>query len=328
MVKTPFISVVMPVYNTAKYLSKSIGSVLNQTFQGFELLCINDGSTDNSWELLEKYASQDERVRIFNKKNEGVSTARNIGIEHALGNYIFFMDSDDSMPANALHVMIKALKNNPSAKYIKGNNLVSTSEGETVVTKWATQRKPYAGKLLSSEDFWHYIDLVRPCVWGILFDLAYIRYKNLRFETNIDFGEDALFLAQYIDNIPGVYINDPTYDYLFARQGSLCNHITKRTKEFYEKKAKCALSVTQKFYELKLSTTDKYRAESLNKYINWFASLSLSNIVRTTRFHRMKNLRILKGYCNTIKSEGGVMHCCLIKLYNNSIFCYLLNIIP
>lgn len=295
----------MPVYNTAEYLPKSIGSILNQKYTNFELLCINDGSTDNSLNVLEKYAFQDKRIVVINKQNEGVSEARNIGIEKAKGDYICFIDSDDAMPENALCAMIKTLHNNPSAKYVKGNNLVTTSDGKSVVTKWAIPREPFSDRLLSSEDFWHYIDLTRPCVWGILFDLNYIRENELYFDTSIDFGEDALFLAQYIDNVPGVYIAEPTYDYLFARSGSLCNNSGRMSKEFYEKKAQGALTATKKFYELSMQTDCTYRSESLKKYLNWFGSLALAQIVRTARFNRKASLKNLKGYCKTFRVDGG-----------------------
>ncbi|MBQ2886923.1 MAG: glycosyltransferase, partial [Alphaproteobacteria bacterium] len=89
------ISVIMPVYNTASFLRKSIESVLNQTFINFELICVNDGSTDNSLDILNEYASRDSRIIIINQENMGLSCARNSGLEVARGEYIAFIDSDD-----------------------------------------------------------------------------------------------------------------------------------------------------------------------------------------------------------------------------------------
>ena len=328
MANTLLVSVVMPVYNTAHFLHKSIGSILNQKYQNFELICVNDGSTDNSISVLEEFEAKDNRIKIINKQNEGVSKARNIGIKEAKGTYICFIDSDDAMPENALQAMVDTIIINPTAKYVKGNNLVSTDGGETVVTKWAIPRKPYSGKLLTSEDFWHYIDLKRPCVWGILFDMSHIRENNLQFNTDIDFGEDALFLAQYINNVPGVYIDEPTYDYLFARQGSLCNVTTKKSKSYYEKKINGGLATTRLFYELSLQTNEPYRIESMKLYINWFGSVTLSHIVRVNRFRRLGKLKTLKGYCRTfnVDNGGGKLHNYMISIYNNCY--YLLNIIP
>ncbi len=89
------ISIVIPVYNTEKYLRECLDSLLRQTFQDFEIICVNDGSTDGSLEILEEYAGKDSRIRLLNQKHEGAGSARNAGIEAARGKYIQFLDSDD-----------------------------------------------------------------------------------------------------------------------------------------------------------------------------------------------------------------------------------------
>ena len=89
------ISIIVPVYNTEKYLDRCIQSILSQTYTDFELLLIDDGSTDSSGVICDKYAEQDSRVRVFHKENGGVSSARNIGLDNANGVWITFCDSDD-----------------------------------------------------------------------------------------------------------------------------------------------------------------------------------------------------------------------------------------
>ena len=89
------VSVIVPVYNTEKYLNKCIDSILAQTFTDFELLLIDDGSTDNSGFICDEYAEKDKRVKVFHKENGGVSRARNLGIDNAQGEYLSFIDSDD-----------------------------------------------------------------------------------------------------------------------------------------------------------------------------------------------------------------------------------------
>ena len=89
------ISVVVPVYNVGVYLEKCLDSLLAQTLDDIEILCINDGSTDNSLEILQKYAQKDERIKIFDKENEGQGVGRNIGIKNATGEFIAFVDPDD-----------------------------------------------------------------------------------------------------------------------------------------------------------------------------------------------------------------------------------------
>lgn len=91
----PKISVIVPVYNVEKYLRRCIDSILAQTFTDFELLLIDDGSKDNSRDLCDGYAMKDERVRVFHKKNGGVSSARNLGLDNAKGEWVSFVDADD-----------------------------------------------------------------------------------------------------------------------------------------------------------------------------------------------------------------------------------------
>ena len=91
----PKISVIVPVYNTEKYLHRCVDSILAQTFTDFELLLVNDGSPDKSGEICDEYAQKDTRVRVFHKENGGVSSARNLGLENAQGKWITYVDGDD-----------------------------------------------------------------------------------------------------------------------------------------------------------------------------------------------------------------------------------------
>ena len=99
--KNPEISIIIPVYNVEKYLDECLNSAANQTFENIEIICVNDGSTDGSLEILESHASKDKRIRIISQENKGVSSARNEGLDAARGKYIYFMDSDDYMDLNA-----------------------------------------------------------------------------------------------------------------------------------------------------------------------------------------------------------------------------------
>ena len=92
------LSVIVPVYNTEKYLRECLDSVINQTLKDIEIICINDGSTDRSLDILKEYALKDNRIKIIDKKNEGVAAARNDGIRIANGEFVCFMDSDDYYP--------------------------------------------------------------------------------------------------------------------------------------------------------------------------------------------------------------------------------------
>lgn len=108
------ISVIIPVYNVEKYLRECLDSVISQTLKDIEIICINDGSTDGSLNILQKYAGQDKRIKVIDKKNEGVGAARNDGIKYACGEFVCFIDPDDYYPTNDILESLynKAVENN------------------------------------------------------------------------------------------------------------------------------------------------------------------------------------------------------------------------
>ena len=100
----PKVSIIVPVYNVEKYLRQCLDSVLNQTFQEFEAICINDGSTDSCAQILDEYAKKDSRIKVITQDNKGLSEARNTGLKHVQGDYVFFLDSDDSIHPQCLDI--------------------------------------------------------------------------------------------------------------------------------------------------------------------------------------------------------------------------------
>ena len=110
--ENPLITVIIPVYNVEKYLQRCLDSVIAQTYQNLEIICIDDGSTDCSGEICEQYAIKDERVKVFHQENQGVSAARNKGLDMASGEYIAFVDSDDYILKDMYAKMMRALLDN------------------------------------------------------------------------------------------------------------------------------------------------------------------------------------------------------------------------
>ena len=109
------VSVILPVYNVAQYLNETFTSLLNQTLQEIEIIAVNDGSTDNSEEIIKKYAQKDLRIKVFSQKNQGQSVARNLALQHATGEYIYMMDSDDVLAnLDALRVCYEYAEQNKS----------------------------------------------------------------------------------------------------------------------------------------------------------------------------------------------------------------------
>ena len=121
----PEISIIVPVYNADRYLKNCISSILNQSFYNFELILINDGSKDCSGEICDNYASKDKRVKVIHKNNEGVSIARNIGIDMSKGKYIMFCDSDDVIEKDWCRSLYNLYTNNHNSVAVCGFNIIN-----------------------------------------------------------------------------------------------------------------------------------------------------------------------------------------------------------
>lgn len=109
MSANPLISIIIPVYNSERFLHRCLNSVVNQTYKDFEVILVDDGSHDESGVICDEYAAKDNRFRIFHNPNGGPSKARNFGLEHSAGNYLLFIDSDDWLEEDALATYSKAL---------------------------------------------------------------------------------------------------------------------------------------------------------------------------------------------------------------------------
>lgn len=140
-------SIIIPCYNVEKYISKTIESVLNQTFGNFELILINDGSKDKTIEIIEFYKKQDKRIKVINKSNEGVSKTRNLGIELAKGEYLYFLDGDDCVENNLLENANLILKNKRIDMFSFGYDIKNN--------QWLKVccNKKYDEKLFTSKEF-------------------------------------------------------------------------------------------------------------------------------------------------------------------------------
>ena len=112
-------SIIVPVYNVEKYLEDCLDSILKQTYDDFEVIVVNDGSTDNSQKVIDNYAKRDNRIKAFKKKNGGVSDARNYGISKAKGEYFIFVDSDDTINDKLLEKLDKEIKKYDEIDLIK-----------------------------------------------------------------------------------------------------------------------------------------------------------------------------------------------------------------
>lgn len=193
--KNVLISIIVPVYNLEnKNLTRCISSILAQTFTNFELLLINDGSTDKSRSICESYAANDNRIQIINKENQGVSSARNLGIEKSRGEYLVFIDGDDYVDNDYLEHFIKLLP----ADLILQSVADFCYDLDKAKTQYHFKDKDYGNNFLELFSQYNIYKFGAP--WARLFKSEIIKVHNLKFDTNIHFREDELFFLQYLSN--------------------------------------------------------------------------------------------------------------------------------
>lgn len=181
------ISIIIPIYNTEKYLHTCIESVLNQEYREFELILVNDGSTDASGAICDTYAKQDSRVKVFHKENGGVSSARNLGLEKAQGRFISFVDSDDYIGSDYLKIFVESEK---------ADMIISIEERD--IERWGF------GVFSSKDITYDHLTFFFGNYFGMICRKFYkkeiIENNSLRFDETIRFMEDAIFNLNYAMN--------------------------------------------------------------------------------------------------------------------------------
>lgn len=208
------ISVIVPIYNSEKFLSRCIKSIISQSYTNWELLLINDGSQDKSLEICNEYMSKDPRIKVFNQSNSGVSSARNLGIKNANGTWITFIDSDDWIEKNYLENFNQEYDLCLQG-YYKGDSLIQYKQS-------IVNANPGAEYLYQRYVYGPYCKL---------FKSEIIHNNNILFDLGLFFGEDILFLMQYIIFCKSMYVSEYCgYHYTIENTNSL----TRKKRSFAE----------------------------------------------------------------------------------------------
>ena len=221
------ISVIIPVYNVEKYISKCLDSVLIQTHTDLEVICVNDGSTDNSGKILDEYAISDSRVKVFHKENGGVSSARNLALDNITGDYVGFVDSDDYIAPDMYSSLLSALEEKDAD--IAECSIAYTYEDGSI--KNGAIRSYYLtdSKEILKAFFLKKMGIV---IWNKLFKADSV--KAIRFDENYKVGEDSLFLYQCLKNSKMIVGIDTVGYYYLQRASSVMHNVVdeKRLKLF------------------------------------------------------------------------------------------------
>ncbi len=298
------ISVIIPVYNLEDYISRCLDSILRQTYTNLQILVINDGSSDNSAEIVTQYVRNDSRVVLINKDNEGVSTARNIGLNAAIGEYVMFVDGDDWIEDDMIENLYA----------LSGKGEMDFVGGGFVFEDLASGRKRYSpgnfepqymvgNAILKNFFLGHYI---WGSVWGGIYRLDFLNRYSLRFEKEIKYGEDVFFNTKVMSKANKIVVCKNHFYHILVRSSSVTRSSVHELKEKKEADYEAYLkkeglweeysdaykvwfirSGNYKLYHLALKV-------GINEYIAYYRHyVSVSNYLEWNTFkrRRLMNLR-------------------------------------
>ena len=220
---SPKLSIIIPIYNTEAYLPRCLDSVLSQSYTDFELLLVDDGSTDNSGAICEEYTQKDARINVFHRENGGICAARNTGLDNAQGEWIYLVDSDDELMPDGLRTLVECINDDVDVvmggyeQYDLDGNLIETEKNHAITTL----SKRDSLLVLFQEHSIHYSYL--GYVWNRLFRNRIIQDYDLRFDTTVRIKEDTLFVTQYLCKSNGKtqFTTTPVYRYIAQKNSEM-----------------------------------------------------------------------------------------------------------
>jgi glycosyltransferase involved in cell wall biosynthesis len=216
--KTYKLSIIIPVYNAEKSLPNILEKLVLQTYRNIEIIVVNDGSTDGSYHIIKHYASIDDRIVAINQNNQGVSAARNSGINIVSGKYILFIDADDDLDIDLINILMSKVSSNTDlvvcGMYLNNKKIIPNNS----VIDDKKRLRIYVLKSLLQKNL-----LYGPCCKIFRFDI--IAKHHLRFPTNVNYGEDTIFVLNYMTYIRFIVnINKALYYYHYNSQGLAKSH--------------------------------------------------------------------------------------------------------
>ena len=243
------VSVVMPIYNAGDYLTRAIGDVLRQSLTELELICVNDGSTDNSLSIIKSFMKKDQRIKLINQQNAGTSVARNVGIEAAVGQYIIFLDADDFYEKDLLKLLYEAAEKDNLDVAVARFDIYNDNQNKFSLPMEEPHSGIFVDGSVSSKN--EYPDFILSSttgyVWNKLFRTTFVKNMELAFDPELYVFEDvcfvcsALALAERVAKIDDILIHHRVYSEqsrarLFRKYYSQVPVVYKKLKDFLMKR--------------------------------------------------------------------------------------------
>jgi len=324
------ISIIIPIFNVENYIADCIESVISQTYQNIEIILIDDGSTDNSGLVCDKYKNIDNRVKVYHKKNGGVSSSRNYGLKKATGNYIFFMDSDDLLKKDTIELLYYNIKTYKSDMACCGFSRVDYY----TCKKYSDEMNQFKNNFLDiNDETIGSCAYMSSCVWGKLMRKTIL--NDIFFPNEKMISEDMIFNLKILPNIKRIsFTNSIGYIYrvhssslTFNINEELTNNLMKELKnikkDYIEKKySKGYLEYLDLmcFIHIGIALPHRYdesKKRNVNKYIKKIKNYMNNN------FYGWNNIKITQNGKITIKS---FCMWCLKKMYQFNIFIVFIKI--
>lgn len=224
-VKSPKISIIVPIYNTEKYLHACLDSIINQTYRNLEILLIDDGSTDQSGKTADNYAKKDSRIKVIHQENKGQSAARNHGIKLATGDFISFLDSDDEIDSTFIESLLEPFTKNPKTSLsvcgMHYKRLKLDTANDVYIKPLRSHRKSESRKA-----YILYLLAIDGRMYSSVNKLYHTKtVKALSFDESLNFAEDTKFVLDYLKKSTGNirFVLKPLYIYNFGTSGSTIN---------------------------------------------------------------------------------------------------------
>jgi len=323
------ISVVIPVYNAEKYLKKCLDSILTQSLSDIEIICVDDGSSDDSFDILKLYAARDGRLQLISQKNSGPGSARNTGLSAANGKYVIFLDADDWFEYNFLEKMYMCSEKSCSDICICKSERFDSESGSALPSDWTLKTELIPGETFATEDAAKYLfQFTYGQVWDKLFLRSFlieneILFPEFRNSEDTAFAYKALLSSRRLAVVPEVFVH-----YRVNVSGSVSASIIKQPEAPYE-----AFRLIHEHLEL-MSNKELYRQSFLNwamEYLVWHVCNIPDKSIRKRYFYEVRNVWFPKlnfeqldghyysklNYCKflVIKHLPHTMMVSILKLY-------------
>ena len=295
------ISIIIAFYNEEKYLERCLNSILNQTYNNIEVILINDGSTDNSLQIVQKYVNKFERIKIFSIENSGAAEARNIGLKNITSKYVTFLDADDCLAPNMMQVFASEIETTNADLLLCDFHIFSEDGINEMPSKW---HNSYSSIKKSSDlATVFYKEGIVETIWSKVF-LTSIA-KNITFDKELKLFDDRPFVLEFILSSKSVSFIPIKLIYNYCRNSSLTRRILSdiRVKDVY------------RLFEVELAVVKKYNLDNVYKKgvfknaLDYFMDTFLIQIIDKKEINQLKEFRkllqkLLQNFINDMEKES------------------------